>query len=86
LKQVHASKHFLSSTNLHDDGVGDRITTTIIQNVSRVTSATSSEELAESLVNKTTRLATEDSESPGEDSEGAIEAPSRHPPSISPET
>jgi hypothetical protein len=50
------------------------------------TSAGSSEELAESHVNKTTRLATEDSESPGGDSEGAIQAPSRHPPSIPPET
>jgi hypothetical protein len=60
---------------------------TIIHNVSRVTSARSFEELlAESHVNKTTWLTTEDSESPGEDSEGAIEAPSRHPPSISPET
>jgi hypothetical protein len=38
--------------------------TTIIHNVCRVTSAGSSEELAESHVNKTTRLATEDSESP----------------------
>jgi hypothetical protein len=38
--------------------------TTIIHNVSRVTSAGSSEELAESHVNKTTRLATEDSEQP----------------------
>jgi hypothetical protein len=36
--------------------------TTIIHNVSRVTSAGNSEELAESHVNKTTRLATEDSE------------------------
>jgi hypothetical protein len=53
--------------------------TTIIHNVSRVTSAGSSEELAESHVNKTTRLATEDSE-------GAIQAPGRHPPSIPPET
>jgi hypothetical protein len=38
--------------------------TTIIHNVSRVTSAGSSEELAESHVNKTSRLATEDSEQP----------------------
>jgi hypothetical protein len=38
--------------------------TTIIHSVSRVTSAGSSEELAESHVNKTTRLATEDSEPP----------------------
>jgi hypothetical protein len=38
--------------------------TTIIDNVSRVTSAGSSEELAESHVNKTTRLAAEDSEQP----------------------
>jgi hypothetical protein len=38
--------------------------TTIIHNVRRVTSAGSSEELAESLVNKTTRLATEASEPP----------------------
>jgi hypothetical protein len=37
---------------------------TIIHSVSRVTTAGSSEELAESHVNKTTRLATEDSESP----------------------
>jgi hypothetical protein len=37
---------------------------TIIYNVSRVTSAGSSEELAESHVNKTTRLATEDTEQP----------------------
>jgi hypothetical protein len=37
---------------------------TIIHNVSRVNSAGSSEELAESNVNKTTRLATEDSEQP----------------------
>jgi hypothetical protein len=66
--------------------VGDSITTTIIHNVSRVTSARSSDELAESHVNKTTRLATEDSESPGEDSEGTMEAPSCHPPSIQPET
>jgi hypothetical protein len=44
--------------------VGDSILTTIIHNVSRVTSAGSSEELAESHVNKTTRLATEDSEQP----------------------
>jgi hypothetical protein len=58
---------------------------TIIHIVSRVTSAGGSEELAESHVNKTTRLATEDSESP-RDSEGAIQAPSRHPPSIPPET
>jgi hypothetical protein len=58
--------------------------TTIIHNVRRVTSAGSSEELVESHVNKTTRLATEDSESPL--GLGAIQAPSRHPPSISPET
>jgi hypothetical protein len=38
--------------------------TTIIHNVGRVTSAGSSEEVAESHVNKTTRLATEHSESP----------------------
>jgi hypothetical protein len=38
--------------------------TTIIHNVSRVTSAGSSQELAESHVNKTTRLPTEDSEPP----------------------
>jgi hypothetical protein len=38
--------------------------TTIIHNVSRVTSTGSSEELAESHVNKTIRLATEDSEPP----------------------
>jgi hypothetical protein len=38
--------------------------TTIIHNVSRVTSAGSSKERAESPVNKTTRLATEDSEPP----------------------
>jgi hypothetical protein len=38
--------------------------TTIIHNVSRMTSSGSSEELAESHVNKTTRLATEDSEQP----------------------
>jgi hypothetical protein len=38
--------------------------TTIIHNVSRVTSAGSSEELAESHVDKTTRLATEDFEPP----------------------
>jgi hypothetical protein len=38
--------------------------TTIIHNVSHVTSAGGSEELAESHVNKTTRLATEDSEQP----------------------
>jgi hypothetical protein len=37
---------------------------TIIHNVSRVTSAGSSDELDESHVNKTTRLATEDSEQP----------------------
>jgi hypothetical protein len=37
--------------------------TAIIHNVSRVTSAGSFEELAESHVNKTTRLETEDSES-----------------------
>jgi hypothetical protein len=39
--------------------------TTIIHNVSRVTSAGSSEELAESHVNQTTRMATEDSKPPG---------------------
>jgi hypothetical protein len=44
--------------------VGDSIMTTIIHNVSRVTSAGSSEELAESHINRTTRLATEHSESP----------------------
>jgi hypothetical protein len=44
--------------------VGDSIMTTIIHNVSRVTSAGSSEEPAKSHVNKTTRLATEDSEQP----------------------
>jgi hypothetical protein len=60
--------------------------TMIIQNVSRVASAGCSEELAESHVNKTTRLATEDSEPPLGDSMGAIKAPSRHPPSIPPET
>jgi hypothetical protein len=60
--------------------------TTIIHNVSRVTSAGSSEVIAESHVYKTTRLATEDSESPGGDSDGAIQAPSRHPPSIPLET
>jgi hypothetical protein len=38
--------------------------TPIIHSVSRVTSAGSSEELAECHVNKTTRLATEDSEPP----------------------
>jgi hypothetical protein len=38
--------------------------TTIIHNVCRMTSAGSSEELAESHVNKTTQLATEDSEHP----------------------
>jgi hypothetical protein len=38
--------------------------TKVIHDVSRVTSAGSSEELAESHVNKTTRLATEDSEQP----------------------
>jgi hypothetical protein len=38
--------------------------TTTIHDVSRVTSARSSEELAESHVNKTTWLATEDSEPP----------------------
>jgi hypothetical protein len=38
--------------------------TTIIHNVSRLTSAGSSEELAESHVNNTTRLAIEDSEQP----------------------
>jgi hypothetical protein len=37
--------------------------TTIIHNVCRVTSAGSSEEIAESHVDKTTRLATEDSAS-----------------------
>jgi hypothetical protein len=60
--------------------------TTIIHNVSRVISAGGSEELAESHVNKTTRLATEDSEPPSGDSEGAIAAPSLHPQSIPPET
>jgi hypothetical protein len=44
--------------------VRDGIMTSIIHNVSRVTSAGSTEELAESHVNKTTRLATEDSEQP----------------------
>jgi hypothetical protein len=44
--------------------VGDSIVTTIIHNVSRVTSAGSSEELAESNVSQTTRLETEDSEPP----------------------
>jgi hypothetical protein len=38
--------------------------TTTIHNVSRVNSAGGSEELAESHVNKTTGLATEDSEKP----------------------
>jgi hypothetical protein len=50
---------------------------TIIHNVSRVTPAGSSEELAEFHVNKTTRLATEDSEPPlglGE-SDGSIKSP-----------
>jgi hypothetical protein len=42
--------------------VGNRIMITIIHNVSRVTSAGCSEELAESHVNRTTQLATEDSE------------------------
>jgi hypothetical protein len=44
--------------------------TMILHNVSRVTSAESSKELAESHVNKTTQLATEDSGSPGGDSKG----------------
>jgi hypothetical protein len=52
-------------------------------NVSRVTSARSSEGLAESHVNKTTRLATEHFESPGGDSEGAIQAPYQ-PPTVYP--
>jgi hypothetical protein len=52
--------------------VQDSTMTSIFHSVSRVTSAGRSEELAESHENKTTRLATEDSESPGEDSEGAI--------------
>jgi hypothetical protein len=54
--------------------------TTIIHNVSRATSAGSSEELAESHVNKTTRLATEDSEKPlglGESDPSAIPATHR---------
>jgi hypothetical protein len=55
--------------------VRDSIMITKIHNVSRVTSAGSSEELADSHVNKTTRLATEDSESPWEDWERAIQAP-----------
>jgi hypothetical protein len=52
-------------------------------NASRVTSAGSSEELAESHVNKTTQLANEDSESPRADSEGAIQAPYQ-PPTVYP--
>jgi hypothetical protein len=60
--------------------------TTIIHSVCRVTPTVSSEKLAESQVNKTTRLATEDSEPPRGDSDGVIQAPSRHPPSIPPET
>jgi hypothetical protein len=63
--------------------VGDSIMTTIIHNVSRVTSAGSSEELAESHVNQTTRMAAEDSESPRGDSEGAIQAPYQ-PPTVYP--
>jgi hypothetical protein len=55
-----------------DRFVRDSITTTIIHNLSRVTSAGSFEELAESHVNKTTWLATEDSEPQSGDSEGAI--------------
>jgi hypothetical protein len=58
---------------------------TIIHNASRVTSAGNSEELAESHVNKTTRLTTEDSEQPlglGELSKHHTS----HPPSIPPET
>jgi hypothetical protein len=59
--------------------------TTIIHNVSRVTSAGSSEELAESHVNKTTRLATEVSEQP-RGLGGSKEDDTSHPPSIPPET
>jgi hypothetical protein len=47
---------------VHD--VGDSIMITIIDNVSRVTSARRSEELAESHVNKTTWPATENRRSP----------------------
>jgi hypothetical protein len=83
---ISCGKVDYDNSGWRDDCVGDSISTTIIHNVSRMTSARSSEELAESHANKTTRLATEDSESPGEDSEGAIEALSRHPPSIAPET
>jgi hypothetical protein len=60
--------------------------TTIIHNVTRVTSAGSSEELAESHVNESTRLATEDCEPSKGGLEGAMQAPSRHPLSIPPET
>jgi hypothetical protein len=59
--------------------------TTIIHNVSRVTSAGSSEELAESHVNKTTLLATEDSKQPLGLAELSKHHTS-HPPSIPPET
>jgi hypothetical protein len=59
--------------------------TTIIHNVNRVTSAGSSKELAESHVKKLLGWQPR-TPSNREDSEGAIEAPSRHPPSIPPET
>jgi hypothetical protein len=61
--------------------VRDSILTTIIHNVSRVTSAGSFEDLAESHVNKTTLLATENSESLGEDSEGSDRS-TKSPPTV----
>jgi hypothetical protein len=56
--------------------------TMIIHNVSRVTSAGSSEELAESHVNKTTRLATEDFEPPL--GLGGSDPSTRSPPTVYP--
>jgi hypothetical protein len=61
-------------TNMTNPALQDSTMTTKIHNVRRKTSAGSSDELAESHVNKTTRLATEDSESPGGDLDGPIQA------------
>jgi hypothetical protein len=56
--------------------------TMIIHNVSRVTSAGSSEELAESHVNNTTRLSTEDFEPPL--GLGGSDPSTRSPPTVYP--
>jgi hypothetical protein len=54
--------------------------TTIIHNVGRVTSVRSSKELAESHVNKTTRLSTEDFEQPLES--GGSDGSTKSPPTV----